>query len=924
MRRNRRLSHGPRLVDRRQERDVLAELLDAVRDGESRALVIRGDPGVGKTALLDHLSDQATGCRVVRVSGVQSEVELAFAGVHQLCLPMLDRLPQLPAPQRDALRVAFGLSVGPAPERFLVGLAVLGLLSEAAGEQPLICIVDDQHWLDRASALALGFVARRLGADPVGIVFGARSFRDELAGLPELQLTGLPEADARVLLASALHGPLDEQIRDRIVTETRGNPLALLELPRGLSQTQLAGGFGLPGAVPLPARIEASFQRQLAALPPESRRLLQLAATEPSGDTSLVWRAADRLGIAIQAEAAELAGLAEFGAQVSFRHPLLRSTTYQSASDDDRRAAHLALAEVIDDAVDPDRRAWHRAQAADGPDEELADDLERSAERAQARGGLSAAAAFLRRAALFTVDPSRRADRTLAAAQAHVRAGEFDAARELLAVARADPLGELQQARIELLYAEINFASGLGGAASALLLRAAERLEPLDAALARGTYLTAWLAALLAGRAATSGDLAEVSHAVQARRPAEHPLEHPDLLLAALTRLVTDGPAAAAPQLREAVDRFTAAGISADDDLRWGWFAQATASALLDYTAWRTILERQVRVFREVGALDRLPVMLAALGTATVWSGDFAAAELLDAEADAVCEATGSRAAPFTALALVCLRGDAANAVPLIEATVREATAGGQGIAVAYANWTAAVLHNGLGRYAEALAAATASSEDAPGLYVSLWALPELVEAAAYSGETEIAHQALTRFAMAARAGDADFGLGIEARCRALVSDGEAADRLFAEAIERLARTPLRPELARAHLLYGEWLNRQDRRAAARTHVRAAHDLFAGLGMVAFTDRARRELLATGERVRRHAADPTGALTAKEALIASLARDGRTNAEIGTQLFISARTVEWHLRNIFSKLGITSRRHLGAALAEQNSPAAPA
>lgn len=892
---------------------MLAEFLKAVRGGESRALVLRGDPGVGKTALLEYLGEQATGCRVMRVAGVQSEVELAFAGVHQLCLPMLDRLDRLPAPQRDALRVAFGLAEGPVPERFLVGLAVLSLLSEAAEEQPLICVVDDQHWIDRASALSLGFVARRLGADPVGIVFGTRSPRDELAGLPELHVTGLPEADARILLESALHGPLDEQVRDQIVAETRGNPLALLELPRGLTQTQLAGGFGLPGVVSLSARIEDSFRRQLEALPPESRRLLQLAAAEPSGDTSLVWRAADRLGIAIQAETA---GLAEFGAQVSFRHPMLRSAAYLSAPEHDRRAAHLALAEVTDRTIDPDRRAWHLSQAATGPDEELADDLEQSAMRAQARGGLSAAAAFLQRAAALTVDPSRRADRMLAAAQTHVQAGEFGTALELLAMARVDPLDELQSARIDLLYAEIDFASGLGGEAPALLLKAARRLEPLDADLASDTYLTAWLAALLAGRSATSADLAEVSAAVQARTPPAHPLGLPELLLSALTLLVTRGPATAAPVLREVVERFTATGIPAKDDLQWGWFAQATASALLDYTPWRTILERQVHVCREVGALDRLPVMLGALGTATVWSGDFAAAELLDAEADAVCEATGSPAAPYTALALVCMRGDEANAVPLIETVISEATAGGQGIAVAYANWTAAILYNGLGRYGEALAAATASSEDAPGLYVSLWALPELVEAAAHSGETGIARDALSRFAAASRAGGADFGLGLEARCRALLSEDELAEDLFAEAIERLARTPLRPELARAHLLYGEWLRGQDRRADARTQVRTAHELFADLGMAAFAERARRELLATGERVR-HTVEAAGALTAKEALIARLAREGRTNSEIGTQLFISARTVEWHLRNIFSKLGIASRRELGAALAEQ-------
>ncbi|MEU3410316.1 AAA family ATPase [Streptomyces sp. NPDC006658] len=911
-----RRSRRTTFVDRRSERKVLHRLLDTVRGGESRTLVIRGDAGVGKTALVEYLTERATGCRVLRVAGVQSEVELAFAGVHQLCLPLLGRLDRLPAPQREALQVAFGLSEGPVPERFLVGLAVLSLLAEAAEEQPLVCVVDDHHWLDRASSLALAFVARRLGADPVGIVFVTRVVEGELAGLPELQVTGLPEADARTLLESALNGPMDTRVRDQIVAETQGNPLALLELPRGFTRTQLAGGFGLPSVVPLSTRIESSFRRQLDALPPESRRLLQLAAAEPSGDTSLLWRAAERLGIAIEAEAAVLAGLAEFGARVSFRHPLLRAEAYRSASDHDRRAAHVALAEVTDRARDPDRRAWHLAQAATGPDEELAQDLEQSAGRAQARGGLSAAAAFLRRAVLLTVDPVRRADRILAAAHTYAQSGEFGTALELLAMAQAGPLDELQSARTELLYAEIASWSGPGNEAAPLLLKAAKRLEPLDAELARDTYLRAWMASLLAGRLAVSGTLPEVSHTVQSRTPQTQSSGQIETLLDALTLVVTRGPAAAATALRQTVNYFSGTDIPVEDELRWGWFGQATASALLDYDPWRALLERQVRLARRVGALDRLPVMLAALGTATVWSGDFAAAELLDAEAEAVCEVTGSYAAPFTALALVCMRGDETNARSLIDATITGATAGGQGVAIAFANWSAAVLYNGLGQYDKARAAAVECSQDSPGLYVSLFVLPELVEAAAYTGDTELAHEALSRYAAVSRAGGADFGLGLEVRCRALLSKGDLAEGFFREAIERLGRTPLRPEVARAHLLYGEWLHRRDRRAEAREHLRTAHDTFAELGMAAFAERARRELLATGERVLRSTVDAVSTLTAREALIAGLAADGRTNPEIGAQLFVSARTVEWHLRKVFGKLGITSRKELKAALAE--------
>ena len=905
------------LIDRHRERGLLDRLVDAVRAGESRVLVLRGEPGVGKTALLDYLTRRAQGCHLLRAAGVQSEMELAFAGLHQLCAPLLVRMDQLPVPQRDALRIAFGLSAGPPPDRFLVSLAVLSLLSEGAGERPLVCVVDDHQWLDRASAQALGFVARRLAAEPVAMVFAARDPGEELAGLPELDVAGLREADARALLDSVLTGPLDERVRDQIVAETRGNPLALIELPRGLSPGQLAGGFGLPGAMPLSGRIEESFGRQLDALPPPTRMLLALAAADPSGDPALVWRAAGRLGIGLPAAtAAEEAGLADFGARVRFRHPLLRSVAYQSASAADRQAIHVALAEVTDPAVDPDRRAWHRAQAAADPDDEVADELEHSAGRAQARGGLAAAAAFAERSALLTTDPARRAERTLTAAHLNLEAGAFGAAAELLATAGdqvSGPLDELQSARLDLLRGQLVFASGLGSEAPPMLLKAATRLEPLNLALARETYLSAWMAALFAGRLAGSGDLLEVSRAARALPPADPP-DAASLVLDGLTLLVTDGLAAAAPTLRQAVGAFSGTGTSADEAIRWGWFAQAAASALWDDDDWRAMLFRQVQLARDVGALDQLPIMLAALGTAVVWCGDFAGAASLIAEADAVCEATGTRAAPFTAILLASWRGREAEAAPLIEVTIAEATAGGQGIAVTYARWAAAVLGNGLGRYPQALTAARQASEDMPGLYMSMWALPELIEAAVRSGNTQLAADALIRLAGITQAGQAGFGLGIEARSRALLSEGETAERLYREAIDRLGRTALRPELARAHLLYGEWLRQENRRADAREQLRIAHDMFTAIGAEAFAERARSELAAAGETVRRHTVETRASLTAQEASIARLAVAGRTNPEIGAQLFLSARTVEWHLRKVFGKLGISSRRDLRRAL----------
>ena len=646
------------------------------------------------------------------------------------------------------------------------------------------------------------------------------------------------------------------------------------------------------------------------------RRLLLVAAADPSGDPVLVRRAAGRLGIMAQAAGPAVeAGLLEFRAHVSFRHPLVRSAAYRSASPQDRQEAHRALAEVTDPRTDPDRRAWHRAKAAAGPDEQVAAELESSAGRAQARSGLAAAAAFLERAVVLTVDPARRAERALAAAQASLQAGAFGKASELLATAEAGPLDELQAGRADLLRGQATFVAGLGSDAPPLLLKAAKRLEPLNLGLARETYLSrvdGRDARRAAGRRRRSaGGLPRRQGPARAGGPSASGRPDPG----------RPGPAGHRRAGRRRTDvaargeRLRRPGISEGEGLRWGWFAQAAASALWDEDAWHAMLVRQVRLAHDAGALDQLPIMLGALGTATVWSGDFAAAALLIAQADAVCEATGSRAAPFAAMMLASLRGDQAEADPLIEATIAQAAAGGQGNAVAYAHWVAAILANGLGRYEGALAAARHASEDTFTLHVSMWALPELVEAAARTGNTEVAAGALERLAETTRAGGTDFGLGLEARCRALLSDGAAADELYREAIDRLGRTRLRPELARAHLLYGEWLRREGRRADARGQLRTAHDMFAAIGMEAFAGRARRELIATGEKVPKRSAETRDRLTPQEEQIARLAREGRTSPEIGAQLFLSARTVEWHLGKVFTKLGIGSRRELQAVLA---------
>ncbi len=895
------------LTDRYSERGVLDGLVEAVRAGESRVLVVHGEAGVGKTALLEYLADRASRCRVLRMVGVQSEMELAFAGLHQLCAPLLDRLRVLPSRQREALRAAFGMSGGPAPDRFLVGLASLGLLAEAAAEQPMVCLADDAQWLDRASAQVLTFVARRLGAESLGLVFSARVADGELATLPELEVKGLPERDARALLDAALTGPVDARVREQIVAETRGNPLALLELPRSSTPAHLAGGFGLPGA--LPARIEGSFRRRVDTLPAQARRLLLLAAADPTGDPVLVWRAAGRLGIdTLAAGPAAEAGLAEFGARVQFRHPLVRSAVYQSASAQDRQEVHEALAEATDRQTDPDRRAWHRARAADGSDEEVAAELEDSAERAQARGGLAAAAAFGERAALLTPDPARRADRTLVAAHASLRAGAFGKALELLAMAEAGPLDELQGARADWLRGQIAFASGPGSDAPLLLLKAARRLEPLDLGLARETYLHAWQAALFAGHLAGGGDLEEISRAARSLPPPEPPPRAADLLLDGLALLITDGPAAAAPALREAISAFADPDVPVAERLRWSWWVPVASLPLWDGEGYRLIVP-PLQLARNVGALDQLPMLLNVLAVATALRGDLAAAAALIAEADAAREATGARLVAYAAMVLAAFRGSKAEAVPLIEATLEQAASLGQGAAVTWAYWVTAVLHNGLGRYQEALVAARQAAGHRL-THLSMWALPELVVAAARTGNTALARDALDQLSEWTQAGQTDWGLGVEARSRALLSEGEAADRLYLEAIDRLGRTGMRPDLARAHLLYGEWLRRQRRRGEARVQLRTAHGLLDAMGMEGFAARARHELRATGETARRRSVATMPQSTAQEAQIARLARDGLSNPEIGARLFLSRRTVQYHLGKVFVKLDITSRSDL--------------
>ncbi|MFJ3408404.1 AAA family ATPase [Promicromonospora sp. NPDC090134] len=894
------------LRGRRRETDALDELLREVRAGHSRVLVLRGEAGIGKTALLDHLSARAGSARVVRTVGVEPESEVAYSALQQLCAPLLEHLDRLPEPQRDTLATAFGLSAGRPPEALLVGLAVLGLFAEAAAERPLVCVVDDVQWVDRMSEVILTFVARRLQAESVALVLALRSPGDEqmLPGLPELRVGGLPDADAGALLDTALPGHVDDHVRARILAETRGNPLALLELPRGLTPAELAFGFGAPSPTPVADQVEDGFQRRVAELPPDTRTLLLTAAVEPVGDVPLLWRALDRLGVAPDAAAAaEAAGLVRFGARVRFHHPLVRSACWRSATPAELRAAHRALAEVTDPAQDPDRRAWHRAHAALGPDDEVAGELERTADRALARGGRSAAAAFLERAAELTQDPKLRAGRVLAAARARFAAGALDGIPGLLSAAELGPLDPLQRAGAERLRAQVAFARDHGRGAVGPLLEAARRLDQLDPAAAREAYLWALGAAVHAGRL---GDGA-LRRAAEAARAVPAGPDATGLFLTGLAVRYTAGYGPAVPHLRDAL------AAPADDDAALLWLSAPVAHELWDDAAWFRLTEQALAAARTTGARTVLPTALTFRAGALVAEGRFAESSDLLREAESFANLPPH---PSAALTLAAHRGVEEPATRLIDATVREAEARGEGRWLGLAGYAEAVLHNGLGRYPAALAAArrAVAYDD---LALTGWSLGELVEAAARAGEAGAAAEARERLTERTAAAGTPWALGAQALADALAGPAAAAEDRYREAADLLGGTRLTVLTARARLLYGEWLRRENRRAAAREHLRAAHEVFAAAGAEGFAGRASRELAATGETVRSRSAGPADGLTAQEAQIARLAVAGRTNPEIGAELFLSPRTVEWHLRKVFGKLGIGSRRELAAALRER-------
>src|SRR3954451_5651701 len=696
----------PMLRGRRDERAVLDGLLDAARAGGSGVLVLRGEAGIGKTALLEHAIESASDFRLLRAVGVESEMELPFAALHQLCAPVDDSVARLPAPQREALGVTFGVNAGAAPDRFLVALATLSLLAEAAQARPLLCVADDAQWLDRASAQALGFVARRLLAEPIVLLFAAREMTDAFADLPELLIEGLGDAEARTLLAWVMPSRLDDRVADQLVAEARGNPLALIELPRGLSFAQLAGGFGLPGVLSLQGRIEQSFLERLGMLPESTQRLLLVAAAEPLGDPELLTRAAQRLGIPDAAlKPAGSAGLIEIDGRVRFRHPLVRSAVYRAAAAEQRRRAHRALAEATDAETDPDRRAWHLAEATIGPDETVASELERAAGRAEARGGLAAAAAFLERAVVLTPDHAPRAQRALAAAQTKYEAGALDDARALLATAEAGGVDDLQRARGDLLRGQITFAAQRGGDAPRLLLEAARRLEAGDPERGRTHYLEALEAALFAGRLARGADVVEVSRAALVGPAPRRPPRPTDLLLQGMATLLIDGHAAAAPILKAALSAFREEATLPPEESRWLSLACRAAWDIWDEESWRLLAARELRRARDAGALTATPLLLSTLSYIQVLCGELSAAESLLEEIRATAAATGIPAHRYIDMWVAALRGQEPELSVLAETFTRDAEARGEGFALAIAAQARAVLYNGLGRYEEAFAA---------------------------------------------------------------------------------------------------------------------------------------------------------------------------------------------------------------------------
>ncbi|WP_307527064.1 AAA family ATPase [Streptomyces umbrinus] len=909
----------PDIAPLRGRRDELAELEALVRRarvGHSRALVACGEAGVGKTALLDHViaSAEAT-VRTERIVASQSEMELAYAGPQALCGHMMDSAARLPAPQQEAIEAAFGLRSAAAPSPFLVGLALLGLLTEAAEDRGLLCVVDDAQWLDHASARALAFAARRLDAEGIALVPVMRQPDEVFAGLAHMVVEGLGHEDAREILRLAVPGGLDQRVRDQLIAEARGNPLALRELPRALNPAQIASGLTLSSTLPLENRIEQSLVVQLASLPAPARSLL-LAAAEPTGDPGLLWRASAVLGLGPDAfDAAKDAEALVVGTRVGFRHPLVRSAVYRAASPADRRRVHDALADVTSAEHNPDRRAWHRASATLHPDDGVAADLERSAARARTRGGPAAAGAFLERAAELTPSPFHRGQRLIAAAEAKHDAGAPGAALRLLESARALPLTTLQEALVARLHARAGYALRRDRSGVQHLLAAAQGLEGLDPVLARDTYVEALAAATYGGRLGDAEQVAAVANAILAATPAAEESDRAgDLILRGQALLATEGQEAAIATLRRAQRAFLE---QAPDflELHWMWFASRAAQDLWDPAGLRALADRQVELARTEGVVTVLPIALSLL-LVQMTDGDLDGAEASCDEIDAIKEATGNPLPRYGRLLLASYRGQVDEAERWGERIRADGQARGEGYALSAANFSQAVLYNGLGRFAEAVACSRRELPYTHELNLAMRTLLELVEAATHTGEYALAESALRQLAGVTRPVGTTYALAVLAMAEAQLREGEEAENLYRDAIKRFEHERIPIWVGRCRLLYGEALNRQGRPADAHEQLRAAHEVLTACGLNGFAQRAADELRASGETLRVRQRGSAAQLTGQELNVARLAREELTNREIGARLFISAHTVEYHLRKVFAKLGIKRRTELKPALAE--------
>jgi DNA-binding CsgD family transcriptional regulator len=906
-----------RLVDRCVEKKALDALLDGVRAGISGALVLRGEPGIGKSSLLDYAVERGADLQIVRTVAVESEKTLGFAAVHQLLVPLLPVMDRLPEPQRQAIGVAFGLVSGPPANPFLLGLAVLTLLSDAAEVRPVLCVLDDAQWLDEESADALSFVARRLLADRVGMLFAVRETTEpdvRLHALPGLRIAGLPAPDAYGLLQASISRPIDAAVGERIVADTGGNPLAVVEAARELTPEQLDGRAPLPEPLPVGHRIEGLFVRRVRHLPPDTQALLLLAAADQPGRGARLWQTAAALAIPESAAVpAEAAGLVAFWPEVRFFHPLVRSAIYYAATPGQRRRAHRVLAAACD--LDPDGRAWHLAAAAAGPDERVAAEQEAAAERAGNRGGYAAAAALLERAALLTPDRGRQAERRLSAAEAHLLAGAVDRAGALLAEATgglSDPRSSAQATRLD---GRIRAACGCVAEAAAELVDAARRLAPLAPQEARDALLSALEATAFAGWAPCGTLLQEIARIAGDLPPTGDPPDSAaNLLLQAYTARVSGGYAAAVPASRRAVEAFLAVDVDPDLTLRRMLLAAITAADLMDDGAAERLTARWIICARERGALAKLASAVAFRSAFVDGpAGRLDAAREAESEAHDLAETTHNPAVvPPTGahtMLTLALSGREAEARATAAAVARDAPNRGARGEMAMASYFLGVLEISLGNYDSAVRCLElAYTDDTP--LVGTQALPDLVEAATRAGQRDLAERALQRLDDRATATGTALALGLLARSRALLAVPAEARQQYEDALHLLDRTRAAPQIARAHLLYGEWLRRQRRRGEAREQLRTAHDMFDGMGLAAFAGRAAVELRATGERPRKREAGFPQELTPQEAQIAALVSRGEANREIAAQLFLSPSTVEYHLRKVFRKLGVTSRTQL--------------